>query len=130
MPIPPSDNPVAIAPAGLVHLSVLDLARYAAFHLDCFNGQIGEFAALKRRLYTPPAGSDYAYGWIVQKRDWAGGTVLTHAGSNTMFYAVIWIAPIKDSAFVVVTNIGDRDGAENITAQKCDEVVAALIKES
>jgi CubicO group peptidase (beta-lactamase class C family) len=127
--IPPTDNPVVIAPAGLVHLSILDIARYAAFHRDVFNDEVPELKGYRARMYSPPEGSDYAFGWMVQKRGWAGGAVLTHAGSNTMFYTVIWIAPLKGYAFVVATNIGDKDGAENVTAEKCDQIVAALIKE-
>jgi CubicO group peptidase (beta-lactamase class C family) len=42
----------------------------------------------------------------VTQRLWGGGKVLTHTGSNTMFYTVIWIAPEKDFAVVVSTNIG------------------------
>jgi CubicO group peptidase (beta-lactamase class C family) len=127
--LPPQDNPTAIAPAGLIHMSILDLARYAAFQLDLFNGKVPELSTFRDKMYTPPADSDYAFGWIVQKRNWAGGTVLTHSGSNTMFYAVIWLAPLKDYAFVVATNIGDQDVAGGATARNCDEVVAALIRE-
>jgi CubicO group peptidase (beta-lactamase class C family) len=128
LPISPSDNPIAIAPAGRVHMAVLDLARYAAFHCDAFNGKIPELKEYRDRMYTPPSDSDYAYGWIVAKREWAGGTVLTHAGSNTMFYTIIWIAPLKGFSFVVTTNIGDKDGGANLTEEKCDQVVAALIR--
>lgn len=127
VPVPAEDNPAAIAPAGLVHLSILDLARYAAFHLDNFNQKIPELKAWRERMYTPPPGSDYAYGWIVQTRGWAGGPALTHAGSNTMFYAVIWLAPAKDYAFVVITNIGDKESGEDSTAGRIDRVVAGLI---
>jgi CubicO group peptidase (beta-lactamase class C family) len=125
-PIAPTDNPVAIAPAGLVHMSVLDIAQYAAFQRDVYNGGVAFLRNYRERMYRPPEGSDYAYGWIVQKRYWAGGTVLTHAGSNTMFYTVIWIAPVKGDVYVVTTNIGDQNGNE--TGEKCDQVVAALIK--
>ncbi|HTG44131.1 MAG TPA: serine hydrolase domain-containing protein, partial [Verrucomicrobiae bacterium] len=126
-PLPGLDNPAAIAPAGAVHMSILDLARYAAFHLAVFNEQVPELKSFRSRLYTPPEGSDYAYGWIAQKRSWADGAVLTHAGSNTMFFTVIWIAPAKDYCFIVTTNAGDREGSA--TAEKCDQVIAALIKE-
>lgn len=117
-PIEPSDNPVVIAPAGAVHLSLMDAAAYGAFQVKNFG---------RDRMYTPPPGSDYAYGWIVQQRPWGGGTVLTHAGSNTMFYAVIWVAPVKGCALVVMTNVGESNG-QAISGQ-CDQVVAALIKE-
>jgi hypothetical protein len=63
-------------------------------------------------------------GWIVGERDWAGGRVLTHAGSNTMWYAVVWIAPARDFAVLVAANRGFDAGA-----QACDEVASALIRD-
>jgi CubicO group peptidase (beta-lactamase class C family) len=124
-PIPPSDNPVAIAPAGAVHCSILDLARYAAFHLQAARGNISELKPYLGFLYSPVPGSNYAAGWIVEERDWAGGKVITHSGSNTMFYTVIWIVPVKNFAFVVSTNVGEKDS--NSIPMECDEVISGLI---
>ena len=59
------------------------------------------------RLQTPPSGGHCASGWLVGEFTWAGGTVLTHAGSNTMWYATVWIAPGKNLILAVVTNRGD-----------------------
>jgi CubicO group peptidase (beta-lactamase class C family) len=126
-PVPPGDNPIAIAPAGLIHMSIIDLAKYAAFHLAAARGEIPELRNQREVLYSAPEGSDYAFGWLVKKRTWAGGKALTHSGSNTMFFSVIWIAPEKNFAIVVSTNIGERDGS--VVFGKCDEIVAALISE-
>jgi CubicO group peptidase (beta-lactamase class C family) len=124
--VPPSDNPPAIAPAGTVHLSILDFARYVASHLQAAQGKVPALRQYRRALYNPPDGSDYAMGWIVTDRPWAGGKALTHAGSNTMFFTVIWIAPERDFACVVATNVGDRG---NKVAAGCDAVVGDLIKQ-
>ena len=51
------------------------------------------------------------------------GTALVHAGSNTLFYAVVWIAPSENLIFVAATNRGG-DSAENATNQ----VITALAK--
>ena len=122
----PGDNPVAIAPAGLVHLSILDCARYAAFHLAAARGEVPELRPYRDVLYQPPEGSSYALGWVVSKRSWAKGKVLNHAGSNTMFFTVIWIAPEINFACVVSTNIDDP---ENTIEKACDRVVGKLIEE-
>ena len=126
-PIPPgpgADNPAAIGPAGTVHCSIGDLAKYVALHLD---GENGRARLLKpesfKKLHTPPPGQDYALGWFVTRRPWGGGTVLNHNGSNTMFYTIIWIAPKKDFAFIVCTNVGGDEAAKD-----CDEVVGQLIQ--
>ena len=122
-PGPRADNPAAIGPAGTVHCAIGDLARYAAMHAR--EGR-GTPSLLKpesfAKLHSVGEGEKYAMGWGVAKRDWAGGTTLSHSGSNTMWFAVIWVAPAKDAAFVAATNVAGR-GAE----KACDDAVAALI---
>jgi CubicO group peptidase (beta-lactamase class C family) len=123
-PGPQADNPPAIGPGGTVHCTLDDLAKYAAFHLRAGRGQP---ALLKpasfEKLHTPPAGQEYAFGWIVCNRGWAGGEALTHNGSNTMFYTVMWLAPRKQFAILVATNIGGKG-----TAEGCDRVAGALVR--
>jgi CubicO group peptidase (beta-lactamase class C family) len=118
-----SDNPPAIGPAGRVHCSLDDLAKYAALHLGSKSApQLLKPETLKR-LHTPPAGGDYACGWITLERPWASGTALMHNGSNTMWYAVMWLAPEKDFAVLTATNVG---GDKAQTA--CDDVSSAMIR--
>ena len=74
------------------------------------------------RLHEPPFGGDYAFGWLVTTRPWAGGTVYTHAGSNTMNFCVAWVAPARDFAVLAVTNQGGQEAQTGT-----DEVAAALI---
>jgi CubicO group peptidase (beta-lactamase class C family) len=125
-PIPPgpaADNPAAIGPAGIVHCTIGDLARYAGAH-----AREGHEAhpLLKpesfAKLHAVNEGEDYAMGWGVTKRGWAGGTTLTHSGSNTMWFTIIWVAPAKQAAFVAATNVAGRDAEK-----ACDEAVASLI---
>jgi len=119
-----SDNPPAIAPGGRVHCTLDDLARYVEIHLQ---GQ-RKGGLLKpetlRRLHTPPDGSNYACGWVVLKRGWAGGNALMHNGSNTMWYLVMWLAPEKNFAVITATNIAGADAEKG-----CDEVASAMIKQ-
>ena len=61
-------------------------------------------------------------GWIVAEQPWADGAALTHAGSNTMWYCVAWLAPKKNFAVLVATNQGG-----DAAAQACDDVAIALI---
>jgi CubicO group peptidase (beta-lactamase class C family) len=116
-----SDNPEVIGPAGTVHCSITDWLKYAAAHA---RGETGGSALLTaesfKYLHTPQFGGDYAFGWIVTKRDWGGGTVLTHSGSNNMNYSVVWVAPLRDFAVVAAANQGGADAA-------CDQVAATLI---
>ena len=117
------DNPPAIAPAGRVHCSLDDLARFVIFQM-----QPGPTNSLLKpetlaKLHTPPPGGDYACGWVVLKRGWAGGTALMHNGSNTMWYIVMWLAPAKDFAVIAATNIAGSDAE-----QGCDEAATVMIQ--
>jgi len=117
-PEPAGDNPRGIAPADAVHCSVLDFARYAQLHLGRSDIVTKESLA----VLHDPGDRGYAMGWIVTPRPWANGDALMHAGSNTMFFAVIWLAPARDFAVVVMCNYGDQ-----VAFQKCDEAVAMAI---
>jgi CubicO group peptidase (beta-lactamase class C family) len=114
-PGPQSDNPLLIGPAGTIHCSLADWAAFVQMHLD---GENGNAAFLKtatfRKLHTPSGGADaYALGWMAVERDWGGkngkAIVLTHAGSNTRNWAVVWIAPQRDLAVLVTSNAGGND---------------------
>jgi CubicO group peptidase (beta-lactamase class C family) len=120
---PDVDNPAVMGPAGTVHCSLSDWSK---FIVDQLRGLQGHGALLKpesyKSLHTAPFGGNYSAGWLIVDRPWAGGTAYTHAGSNTMNYAVVWMAPLKDFAVLVVTNQGGPQ-AETGT----DEAASALI---
>jgi len=115
------DNPLVMAPAGGVHCSLEDWCKFIS---DQLRGSEGKRALLKAesytRLHTAPFGGSYALGWLVANRAWGGGQVFTHAGSNTLNMAVVWMAPTRDFAVLVVCN---QAGSE----KACDEVAAGLI---
>lgn len=122
-PGPLADNPAVIAPAGTVHCSVIDWSKFLQAHLRGENGfggilEPGTF----KKLHSPPF-DDYAFGWLVVDRPWAGGRAFTHAGSNTQNYAVAWIAPKKDFAVAVMTNQGGDEAAK-----AADAAASALIQ--
>jgi CubicO group peptidase (beta-lactamase class C family) len=130
LPVPPgprADNPWAITPAGAVHCSIGDLAKYAAFHMAGERGQSPLLTpASFKKLHTAVDGDDYALGWIVLSRPWANGRALMHNGSNTMFYVVLWLAPEKNCAVIVATNVGLGDPSAFLG---CDEVASKLINQ-
>jgi CubicO group peptidase (beta-lactamase class C family) len=124
-PGPGADNPLVIGPAGTVHCSMSDWARYAALHLRGAQGQadllVGPegFQQLHRDRYQ----QGYALGWGVVQRSWAGGTALTHTGSNTLWYATIWLAPARNAVLLAATNCGAQSGF-----QACDSAIGAMIR--
>jgi len=134
-----ADNPSAIGPAGTAHMTIEDWARFVGAHASGERGaKDGAFSLLKPEtfvvLHTPGDVKDtknaYAMGWGVAERAWAKGKgegdrgrVLTHAGSNTMWFCVAWVAPEREFAVVVATNAGD-EAARRAT----DEAAGALIE--
>lgn len=108
---PAMDNPPVMGPAGRVHCTIQDWARFVQ---DQLRGAEGKPALLKpetyRRMQTPPFAGDYALGWLAVDRGWAGGLALNHAGDNTMNFANVWIAPEKDFAVLVCVNQGGEKG--------------------
>jgi CubicO group peptidase (beta-lactamase class C family) len=120
---PTMDNPPVLDPAGRVHCTIQDWAKFID---DQLRGARGEPALLKpasyQKLQRPPFGGDYALGWIVVERPWGGGTVLNHGGDNTMNFANVWIAPRRDFAVLCCVN---QSGDTAFDAS--DEAVVALI---
>ncbi|MEM9752907.1 MAG: serine hydrolase domain-containing protein [Planctomycetota bacterium] len=122
---PEVDNSPVMAPAGTMHMTLADWSRFVADHL---NGHFARGELLKqstyRRLHTP-VGDDQAMGWISVERGWAGvgdnNRALTHSGDNTMNRAVVWAAPERRFAVLVVTN---RSG----THAACDAAAWRLIQ--
>lgn len=126
-PGPAADNPAAIAPAGRVHCTIGDWAKFVAAHSRGETNGGSKLLAPESfvKLHTPVADdSHYAMGWIVAERDWAGGRALTHSGSNTMWYCTAWFAPARDFAVVVTSNQGGDEAAK-----ACDEACWALIQD-
>jgi len=115
------DNPPVASPAGRVHCSLDDFARYAIFQME------DKPALLKpetfAKLQTAPPGSDYACGWFVMHRKWAGGKALWHNGSNTFFYFAVWLAPNKKFAVITATNI-----YKDNTFDACDDADVYMIE--
>jgi CubicO group peptidase (beta-lactamase class C family) len=120
---PEMDNPPVMGPAGRIHCSIQDWAKFVQ---DQLRGGRGAPALLKpesyQKLQTPPFGGDYALGWRVVQRSWAGGKALNHGGDNTMNFANVWVAPSRNFAILVCVN---QSG--NKAFQATDEVVVAMI---
>jgi CubicO group peptidase (beta-lactamase class C family) len=123
-PGPLSDNPPFITPAGRVHCSIGDWAKYVQCVLKAMRSEEGLLAAAQvQQLKEPPFGGNYALGWGIATRDWAGGQVLTHAGSNGGNFCVVWVAPLKNFAVLAATNRAGKGAPEGL-----DRVCAEMIK--
>ena len=100
------DNIEEIGPAGTVHCSVEDWAKFASIYLKQNNTAILERRFIDKLI--EPVGK-YACGWVVEYQDRAGGLVLAHNGTNTVWYVCIWVAPELNRAFIAGTNSFDEN---------------------
>ena len=127
VPLPPgplADNPESFGPAGTVHMTISDWARFAALHLRGARGQAKLLRpASFEMLHGDPYDQDYGMGWVLAERPWAEGPTLMHDGSNGANMAVVWLAPNIDLAFLAVTNSGDAGAYPAL-----DAVIGALVK--
>ena len=139
-PMPPgwaADNPASYGPAGTVHVSLGDWAKYASLHLDGERGiAVIPAGATKpllsvasiRRLHAPfgdtiqSGDSHYAMGWGVGKIAKTGEPALIHFGSNGLWLAGIGLYPQRNVAILVVINQG---GAH--AQQACSELMQTLL---
>jgi CubicO group peptidase (beta-lactamase class C family) len=118
------DNAALMNPAGRVHCSISDWGKFVSLYLDPEHSGPGILTAQTiRELTTPGQVGTYAGGWIVTKRSWAGGMTLTHAGSNTMWYCVVWAAPHRHFAVLSATNVAGEEAKK-----ACDDASAAMIR--
>lgn len=101
------DNPRSLGPAGTVSCTISDWAKFGQLHL----GDGGDFISTESMSLLHKvrnAGAHSALGWYSYKPSWAaGGTALTHNGSNLMNFAIVRISPTKKKGVMVATNIGD-----------------------
>jgi CubicO group peptidase (beta-lactamase class C family) len=104
---PLTDNLPYMAPAGAVHCTMADWGKFLA---DQMRGGSGKQALLPAAIYTamqtPALNSDYGFGWMIVPRPWAGGKMLSHAGSNTMNFAACWLGPARGYGVLVCSNRG------------------------
>ena len=120
------DNAAALGPAGTVHVTIEDWARFMALWLPDASPAILDRETLDRLI--TPASERYAAGWRVELRSWAQGEAITHDGSNTSWYTILWIAPEIGHAYVVVANSTEPDLSR--TFGLLDSIVWNLIRHS
>lgn len=142
------DNPAAISPAGRAHMTMEDWGKFVALHVRRNGGAAlpltradfdhlhslmapapavapapdqGDAATPDATAAAPPPSEGMALGWMVVQRPW-GGRMLTHAGSNTVWFCVAWLAPDRGFAVLAATNQGGPKATK-----ACDEAIGAVL---
>lgn len=121
-PGPAADNPPGLGPSATVHCPLEDWGKFASAHLRRGSGEAPLLSpASYARMHDP--NGDYAHGWIVTTESWSNGTLLSHAGSNTLWLAYAYVAPNLDRAYLIVTNQFD-EGALSAADDTLSELLA------
>ena len=120
-----ADNSPVMAPAGSVHMTIGDLARYGAVHLE---GASRTAAGLLpqstwERLHTPIL-DNYACGWVRYERDSASEPVIWHNGSNTLWYALLMLLPSSNTVLAFASNDGAGRAVETAFLALARELTA------
>lgn len=126
-PGPDADNPAGLGPAGTVHASLEDWGKFIAYILRAAQGKEERLDKTHFEVMTTPPDKleEYALGWCTAERDWAGGKAIWHNGSNTMWYALAWLAPHKGFAAIAACN-----QMSSWATTACDEAIGVMIKEA
>ena len=115
------DNPPPLGPAGRVHMSLPDWSKFVLLFANEQGPQkIGVKPEIWSQMLTSHAADDYAGGWVLLDREWAGGRVLFHNGSNTTWYCVVFVPPGKDYCLLSATSTYSA-----AASAACDQAVAA-----
>ena len=100
-----ADNPAALGPAGTVHLTLADYAKWLRAVLDGAAGKGGFLTPDSWARLLAPGLDNYALGWGAVATPWAGDRpALLHAGSNTMWFFNARLAPARGFAVAIATN--------------------------
>ncbi len=109
--VPPgisADNPLAVGPAGTVHCNAQDWTKFLRVLLNHTQAPRGW---IKRTTYDKLLSTDgatpYTFATVAKlDRKWAQGPVYSMAGSNTMNYAIMMVAPAIDRIYTINLNSG------------------------
>lgn len=104
-----SDNPPGLGPAGTVHATIEDYARFLRLLLTDGGGGLHGDSILRMTTPLPGSGQPYALGWgVLTGQPWSGGAPgLVHDGSNTLWLARAVIAPARGAAAICVANAAE-----------------------
>jgi CubicO group peptidase (beta-lactamase class C family) len=105
------DISAANGPSGNVHCSLEDWAKFVALQLPADDPSILSRDQLNKLM--EPDGP-YAAGWNVGPRAWAKGLTLSHTGSNSFWFTMVFVVRDINRAVVVATN-SKNDSSEKIS---------------
>ncbi len=116
-----SDNAEALGPAGRIHCNIEDWTKFLALQMTEKNPILDR--KYLDKLIEPVGSHFYAGGWGVAAPDWAKGIIITHAGSNGIWYTNVLVIPKLDRAFIISTNSRDFGETEELITELTNKLI-------
>ena len=111
-----ADIPLSVGPAGRVHTTLDDYARFMQAHIAGARGVPGLISAASFQTLHTSVAANYALGWSTPTFPDLGVPGLSHGGSTGRWFSLVALAPTLDHGVMVVTNGGGERGAAAISA--------------
>ena len=112
-----ADNSAIIGPAGAVHMTLQDLAKFGQAHIEGLAGRSEYLSKTSFEILHTPKFENYAMGWIEpQKSLFPETKVFWHNGSNTYWYALLYVVPDENMVYALATNSGKISEADKAFA--------------
>ncbi|WP_219894542.1 serine hydrolase domain-containing protein [Aquisediminimonas profunda] len=105
---PEGQDPLAIGPAGTIHMTLADWMLFAQDQLDGAHGRGRLLSPETYRILHTPVSEHYALGWGVKLDDQGKPLLLTHSGSNGYWIADVRIMPKHNIIILFVSNLGSE----------------------
>ncbi len=115
-----TDNPAAMDPAGRVHCSIGDWAKFATAMLQALAGSDSEILSADTASDLFAGTGPYVAGWV--RTETAGQVSYAHSGSNTLWYARAILRPEQGDAALIAVNTGEDAGTRVV-----DELTSVLL---
>lgn len=128
--LPGADNPKAFGPAGTVHCSAQDWAKFLRIFFDDLESRSWRSRVLQKEtldhLMTGAGnGLTFTSMMTIDRRSWANGPVYLMSGNNTMNYSISAVAPKASIAITINTNFGGSEAEEG--AQEILKTLASRV---
>lgn len=127
-PGPRADNPRALGPAGTLHMSVIDVARFGYEHVRLAHGLSSFLSPDSVRRLHSAGGEEYSLGWYRDK--FRGGPLFLHTGTNGAWFALLMAAPASNFSVAVAANAGRRLGGEKAVLATAGRIASMLFPRS
>ena len=131
-----TDRSSAYAPAGGIHLSMADLAKFAQQWFPESTPALLNRDDIDRILILGTqrqvaAGAVNVPGWFLYPNLFGHGIGLNHVGSNGRWHAQLWLLRDRNRAFLVVANSSDlvQGSLSQKTLPMLNDVIEELIKQ-